>query len=292
MLWPFVTKCLEISTLLLLAALGELFDQRSGVLNVGVEGLMLFGAASGFIAAKLTGSLLVGFLVGMAVGGAIGFLHGFLSITIKVSQVVSGMGIWILAFGITTYMADPFSGPLGIPEWRIGGLSPFFFIGIALVFIIWFILSKTNLGLRIRSVGEDPSVAEASGINVERTRYLCVTIGGMLGGLSGAFLSLTYLGVWSHNPVAGLGWIALALVFFSMWRPWLLLASALFFGTIWQFALSPEIVLPSLALPLQFYRMIPFAATIVILTLISTKRFRMKVGLAKPAALGVPYIKE
>jgi simple sugar transport system permease protein len=181
---------------------------------------------------------------------------------------------------------------LGISAWRIGGISPFFFVGIVLVFIIWFILSKTNLGLRIRSVGEDPSVAEVSGINVERTRYLCVIVGGMLGGLSGAFLSLSYLGVWSHNLAGGLGWIALALVFFSMWRPWLLFAGALLFGALWQIALSPEAIFPSLALPLEVYRAIPFAATIAVLIIISTKRFRRKMGLAKPAALGLPYAKE
>ena len=294
-MWPFIAKSLEMATLFMFAAIGELLDQRSGVLNVGLEGLMLFGAASGFITTTLTGSLLLGFLVGMAVGGAVGLLHGFLSISLRVNQVVSGMAIWILAFGLTTYLANPFTGPLprGVSSWRIGGLlSPLFFVAVALVFIIWFILSKTHLGLKIRAVGEDPSVAEASGINVTRTRYLCVIIGGVLGGLSGAFLSLTYLGTWSHNPVAGRGWISLALVFFSMWRPGLLFAGALIFGTLWQFALAPEMLLPGLALPLQFYRMIPFAVTIVILIVVSTERFRRRWGLAKPAALGLPYVKE
>ncbi|MFB0568773.1 MAG: ABC transporter permease [Nitrososphaeria archaeon] len=294
-MWPFIGKSLEMATLFMFAGLGELLDQRSGVLNVGLEGLMLFGAASGFITATLTQSLLLGFLVGIAVGGAVGFLHGYLSITLRVNQVVSGMAIWILAFGLTTYLANPFTGPLprGVSSWRIGDLlSPLFFVGVALVLIVWFILSKTHLGLKIRAVGEDPSVAEASGINVVRTRYLCVIIGGMLGGLSGAFLSLTYLGSWSHNPVAGRGWVSLALVFLSMWRPWLLFAGASIFGTIWQFALSPEIILPALGLPLQFYRMIPFAVTIVILVVISTERFRKRWGLAKPAALGLPYAKE
>lgn len=283
-----------MATLFTFAAIGELLDQRSGVLNVGLEGLMLFGAASGFISATLTGSILIGFLVGMAVGGIIGFLHGFFSITLRVNQVVSGMAIWILAFGLTTYLGNPFTGPLpkGVTSWRVGDLlSPLFFAAVALVFIVWFILSKTHLGLKIKAVGEDPSVAEASGINVTRTRYICVIIGGVLGGLSGAFLSLTYLGTWSQNPVEGRGWISLALIFFSLWRPWLLFAGALIFGTIWQFALSPEVFFPAIALPLQFYRMIPFAVTVVILTVISTERFRRKWGLAKPAALGIPYVK-
>jgi len=278
-----------MATIFMFAALGELIDQRSGVLNVGLEGVMLFGAASGFITAILTENILLGFLIGMAVGGAVGFLHGFVSITLKVNQVVSGMAIWILAFGLTSYLANPYANLAPGTSWRIGGLlSPLFFIGVALVFISWFILSKTRLGLKIKAVGEDPSVAEVSGINVARTRYLCVIIGGVLGGLSGAFLTLTYLGNWSPNPVEGLGWISLALVFFSLWRPWLMFAGALIFGMVWQFALdAPQI----LGLPLAFCRMIPFAVTIVIIIVISTERFRKRWGLAKPAALGLPYVK-
>lgn len=292
-MWPFIARCLEVATVLLLAGIGELLDQRSGVLNVGIEGLMLLGAASGFITAIHTGSLLNGFIVGAVFGGIFGFLHGLFSITLKVDQVVSAMGIWIFAMGFVTFWVDRYSGPLALSSPRIGGLlSPLFFFSVALVFIVWFILSKTHLGLKIRSVGEDPSVAEATGINVVRIRYLCVIVGGLLGGLAGAFLSLTYLGLWAHLPTKGLGWIALALIFFSMWRPWILLAGSLLFGVIWQFGISPELIVPALGLPLAIFRMLPFIATLVVLIVISTPKFRRKWGLAKPVALGLPYLKE
>jgi len=292
-MWPFIARCLEVATILLFAGTGELLDQRSGVLNVGIEGLMLFGAASGYLTALHTGSLLYGLIVGTAVGGVFGFLHGLFSIALKVDQVVSAMGIWIFAMGFVTFWADRFSGPLGIPSPRVEGLlSPMFFFAIALVFILWFILSKTHLGLKIRSVGEDPSVVEATGINVVRIRYLCVVVGGLLGGLAGAFMSLTYLGLWAHLPTQGMGWIALALVLFSMWKPLILLAGSLIFGVIWQFGIAPETLLPGFALPLGVCRIFPFIATIVVLIAISIPKFRRKWGLAKPAALGLPYIKE
>lgn len=294
-MWPFIARSLEVATILLLAAIGELLDQRAGVLNVGIEGLMLFGAAFGFVVALGSGSLLLGFIAGTIAGGIFGLLHGFFSITLKVDQVVSGMGVWIFAMGFTTYWADPYSGPLP-PELsspRIGGLlSPLFFFAIAIVFVVWFILFKTYLGLKIRSVGEDPSVAEVTGINVVRIRYLCVVMGGLLGGLSGAFLSLTYFGIWGHLLTGGLGWIALALVLFSLWRPLILLVGALIYGGVWQFSISPEAIIPGLGIPLGICRMFPFIATIVVLIVISTPKFRRKWGLVKPAALGLPYVKE
>lgn len=291
-MWEFIARSLEASTIFTFAALGELIDQRSGVLNVGIEGVMLFGATLGFIAAQSTGSYLLGFLVGMAIGGLLGFLHGFFSITLGADQVVSGMGIWILGFGLTTYIGNPYTGPLGMKRIpTILGLSPFFYVGIVLVVISWFVLSKTSLGLRIRSVGEDPSVAEVSGIDVTKTRYLCATIGGMLMGLSGAIYSLFYNPVWSYNFLMGWGFIALALVFFSMWNPVILLGGSLLFGTLWQLSLNPQLVLPGV-LSRYIWRTVPFVITIGVLLIISTKWFRTKWGAAKPEALATPYVKE
>jgi simple sugar transport system permease protein len=291
-MWEFVARSLEASTIFTLAALGELIDQRSGILNVGIEGVMLFGATLGFIAAQATESYLLGFLVGVAIGGLLGLLHGFFSATLGVDQVVSGMGIWIVGFGLTTYIGNPYTGPLGMERIpTILGLSPFFYVGIVLVVISWFVLSKTSVGLRIRSVGEDPSVAEVSGIDVTRTRYLCVTIGGMLGGLSGAVYSLFYNPVWNYNFLMGWGFVALALVFFSMWNPLILLAGSLLFGTLWQLSLNPQLVLPGV-LSRYVWRMIPFAITLGVLLMISTKWFRLRWGGAKPEALGEPYLKE
>jgi len=291
-MWEFFVRSLDASTIFTLAALGELIGQRSGVLNVGIEGVMLFGATLGFIAAQSTGSYLLGFLVGIAIGGLLGLMHGFFSITLGVDQVVSGMGIWIMGFGLTTYIGNPYTGPLGMPRIpTILGLSPFFYLGIALVVITWFVLSKTSLGLRIRSVGENPSVAEVSGIDVAKTRYLCVTIGGMLMGLAGAVYSLDYNPVWNYNFLMGWGFIALALVFFSMWNPFILLSGSLLFGTLWQLSLNPQLVLPGV-MSRYIWRMVPFAITLLVLLIMSTKWFRIKWGAAKPEALGQPYVKE
>jgi ABC-type uncharacterized transport system permease subunit len=291
-MWEFIVRSLEASTIFTFAALGELIDQRSGVLNVGVEGVMLFGATVGFITAQSTESYLLGFLVGIAIGGLLGFLHGFFSVTLGADQVVSGMGIWILGFGLTTYIGSPYTGPLGMERIpTILGLSPFFYVGIALVVVSWFVLSKTSLGLRIRSVGENPSVAEVSGIDVTKTRYLCTTIGGMLGGLSGAIYSLFYNPVWTYNFLMGWGFIALALVFFSTWNPFILLGGSLLFGTLWQLSLNPQLVLPGV-MSRYIWRMVPFVITIGVLLIISTKWFRTRWGAAKPEALGQPYAKE
>lgn len=291
-MWEFMARSLDASTIFTIAALSELLGQRSGILNVGVEGVMLFGATLGFMAAKTTGSYLLGFLVGIAIGGLIGLLHGFFSITLGSDQVVNGMGIWILGFGLTTYIGYPYTGPLGmerIPD--INGLSPFFFIGVALIVIEWFVLSKTSLGLKIRSVGENPSVAEVSGINVTRTRYLSVITSGMLMGFAGAIYSLDYNPVWSNNFLMGWGFIALALVFFSMWHPFILLGGSILFGTLWQLSLNPQLVLPNV-MSRYIWRTVPFAITVGVLVLMSTKWFGARWGAAKPQALGLPYEKE
>ena len=291
-MWEFAARSLEASTIFTFAALGELIDQRSGVLNVGIEGVMLFGATLGFIAAQSTGSYWLGFLVGIAIGGLLGILHGFFSITLGVDQVVSGMGIWILGFGLTTYIGNPYTGPLGMPRIpTIMGLSPFFYLGILLVVVTWFVLSKTSLGLRIRSVGENPSVAEVSGVNVARTRYLCVTVAGMLMGMAGAIYSLDYNPVWNYNFLMGWGFIALALVFFSMWNPFILLGGSLLYGTLWQLSLNPQLVLPGV-MSRYLWRTVPFATTLGVLLVMSTKWFRTRWGAAKPEALGTPYVKE
>jgi ABC-type uncharacterized transport system permease subunit len=291
-MWEFLARSLEASTIFTFAGLGELVDQRSGVLNVGIEGVMLFGATLGFIAAQSTGSYLVGLLVGIAIGGLLGLLHGFFSVTLGVDQVVSGMGIWILGFGLTTYIGNPYTGPLGMDRIpTILGLSPFFYLGIAFVVVAWFVLSKTSLGLRIRSVGENPSVAEVSGLDVTKTRYLCVTVGSMLGGLSGAIYSLYYNPVWNYNFLMGWGFIALALVFFSMWNPFILLGGSLLFGTLWQLSLNPQLVLPGV-LSRYVWRTVPFVITIGVLLIMSTKWFRIRWGAARPEALAQPYVKE
>jgi simple sugar transport system permease protein len=228
----------------------------------------------------------------LAIGGLIAALHGFFSITLGGGQVVNGMGIWILGFGLTAYIGYPYTGPLGlerIPD--VAGLSPFFFLAIGLVVLTWWVFSKTSLGLQIRSAGESPSVTEVSGINVTRTRYLSVVVSGMLMGLGGAIYSLSYNPVWSINFLLGWGFIALALVFFSMWNPFILLSGSILFGTLWQLSLNPQLVLPGV-LSRYIWRTVPFIMTIAVLVLMSTKWFSSRWGAAKPEALGLPREEE
>jgi len=172
----------------------------------------------------------------------------------------------------------------------IAGFSPFFILSVVLVAVMWFVLAKTSLGLRIRSVGENPSVAEVSGINVAQTRYMCVIVGGMLMGFAGAVYSLDYNPVWNYNFLMGWGFIALALVFFSLWNPWILLGGSLLFGFLWQLSLNPQLFLPGV-FSRYIWRTVPFVITLLVLLVMSTKWFRAKWGSAKPEALGEPYVK-
>jgi len=291
-MWEFWNRSLDASTIFTLAALGELFGQRAGVLNVGIEGVMLFGATLGFIAAKMTGSYLIGLLVALLVGALLGLMHGFFTITLGGDQVVSGMGIWVVAFGLTTYIGSPFTGPLGLDRIpRLGGITPFFYLSVFMVLVIWFVLTRTALGLSIRSVGENPSVAEVSGLSVTRTRYFCVVVAGMLMGLAGAVYALDYNPVWNYNFLMGWGFIALALVFFSLWNPWILLGGSLLFGALWQLSLNPQLVLPGI-MSRYLWRTVPFVVTLLVLLLMSTAWFRARWGAARPEALGEPYFKE
>jgi ABC-type uncharacterized transport system permease subunit len=270
--------------------LGELVNQRSGMLNVGLEGLMLFGGTLGFITAQTLGSHGLGFLAGLAVGALLGLAHGFFSITLRGDQVISGMGLWILSFGLTTYIGNPYTGPLGMARIpTILGLSPFVYLAMVLVAATWVLLSRTSLGLALRSVGENPASAEASGINVPAMRYLCVVCGGMLGGLSGAVYTLSYNPVWNYNFLQGWGFVSLALVFSSMWNPVILLAGSLIFGVMWQLSLNPELILPGI-LSRYVWRTVPFITTMLILSVISTPWFRTRWGLARPEALGRSYV--
>lgn len=275
-----------------IAALGELLEQRAGILNVGLEGVMLLSGTSGFIAAKTSGSYLQGFTVALLTGALVGLLHGFFSITLGSNQVVNGMAIWILGFGLTTYIGYPYTGPLGLkPFPTVAGLPTFFLVALALTIAIWFLLFKTHLGLKLRSVGENPSVAEASGISVTGLRYLAAILAGMLVGLGGAVYSLVYNPVWNYNYLQGWGFIALALVFFSLWNPFLVVAGAVFFGILWQLSLYPELLFPNV-FSRYIWRAMPFVITIVVFIVLSTRWFRLRWGATKPEALGLAYQRE
>jgi simple sugar transport system permease protein len=237
----------RLATPLLLAAMGEVVAERSGVLNLGVEGMMLAGALGGFAAAVVTGSVWIGFLAGMLAGTALAALHAFLCITLKADQVISGIMLTLLGTGLTTYFGRGYIGINidGFATIPIPGLSAipvvgeaFFsvtaldYLSLVLVPVIWYFLFRTNVGAEITAVGEDPETADTAGIPVFRLQYACVLLGGALAGAAGAQLSLAFTNFWGVEMVAGRGWIAVALVIFAQWGIWRLLGGAYLFAAI------------------------------------------------------------
>ena len=284
-----ITLVLQCSTIFLFAGLGELLTERSGILNVGIEGIMLCGALTSVFVCGMTLNPWMGTLAAVGIGGLLGLTHAFLTVSLKVNQIISGIGIWIFGLGATTHFGRAITGPAKVViEPIVGKLTPLFFIGIALVFILHFILFKTTFGLKLRSVGENPRAAEALGINVISTRYKCTVVGGLLMGLAGAYLALVYTLTWSAGMTAGRGWIAFALVFFSLWKPFILLFGSLLFALLWGAGFRIQGLVPSSATPL--IQMVPYLVTVVVLILISSKKFWLRAS--APAALGKPYIKE
>jgi len=287
-----LTISLAAAAVFAIAALGELLEQRAGILNVGLEGVMLLSGTFGFMVAKTTGHYLWGFLVALAIGALVGLIHGFFSITLGSNQVVNGMAIWIFGFGLTTYVGYPYTGPLGLKQFpNLLGLPPFFILALVLAGAIWFLLYRTHIGLQLRSVGENPAVAESSGIAVIRLRYLAAVLAGALVGLAGGVYSLIYNPVWSYNYLQGWGFIALALVFFSLWNPLLVLLGAVLFGVLWQLSLYPELLFPNF-FSRYLWRAVPFLITVVVFVVMSTRWFSLRWGAAKPQALGLPYQRE
>jgi ABC-type uncharacterized transport system permease subunit len=307
------------STPLLLAAMGELVVERSGVLNLGVEGMMLMGAVSGFGVALLTGSAWLGVLASVAVGALFSLPFAFLTLTLVTNQVATGLALTLLGIGLSGMLGVGFVGLPGLrlPSLDIPVLSnipvigrflfgqdPLFYISIALTAAVGWFLFRTRAGLTLRSVGDNHMSAHALGIDVIGIRYLAVMFGGACAGLAGAHLSLVYTPQWVENMTAGRGWIALALVVFASWRPWRVLAGAYLFGaiTIAQlhiqalnladlgFLPGPLFALAALvkSIPAQFLSALPYLATVLVLVLIS--RNRRLTMMNTPAALGRPFV--
>ena len=285
---------MQAGTLFIFGTMGEVLSQRSGVLNLGLEGMMVVGSLAGFAAATLTGNPWIGLAAAMIAGGLMSLIHGFIVITLRQSQVVSGMALTIFGLGLTAYVGKPFlmvGAPPRMPT-ILYGVTPLLFLGLALVPLTWFVLYRTRFGLTVRAVGEDPEAADTAGINVARVRYICVFVGGMMAGLSGAYLSLAYSPMWREGMTAGRGWICIALAFFSMWRPTMVLIGAELFGGLWilQFKLQGmDIpVISSIFASPYLLMMIPYLVTVLIVTLVmSNEKLRKRIG--GPAALGVPY---
>ncbi len=296
----FVSVILSIisaATPLLLAATGELVTERSGVLNLGVEGMMLVGAVIGFAVSLTTGSAILG-IIAAALGGALmALIFSVLTLTLLANQVATGLALTIFGIGLAAMMGASFVGqPLEkLPALYIPVLTDLPIIGriffgqdglvyfsfIALGGTIWF-LFHTHAGLVLRAVGDSHDAAHAIGYPVVAIRYGAALFGGAMSGLGGAYLSLSYTPMWAEDMTAGRGWIALALVVFATWRPLRLLLGAYLFGgiTILQFHVQTM----GIGLPAQFVSMLPYLATIIVLVVISTDR--TKVRLNAPACLG------
>ncbi|MBL8583321.1 MAG: ABC transporter permease [Rhizobiaceae bacterium] len=289
------------ATPLLIAAIGELVVERSGVLNLGVEGMMIMGAVTGFGVALLTGSPWLGMLGGIVVGALFSLLFGFLTLTLVTNQVATGLALTLLGLGLSGMLGESFVGQPGIrlPNLHIpvlsdlpfvGGLifgqDPIFYVSIALTAGVAWFLFYTHAGLTLRSVGDNHASAHALGINVIGIRYLAVMFGGACAGLAGAYLSVVYTPQWVENMTAGRGWIALALVVFASWRPWRVLAGAYLFGAVTIGQLHAQAL--GLGIPSQLLSSLPYLATVVVLVLISqNKRLTM---VNTPASLGRPFV--
>ena len=273
------------ATPILLAAIGELVVERAGVLNLGVEGMMITGAVCGFIVAVATGSPWLGFL-GAAVGGALlSLLFGVLTQVLLSNQVATGLALTLFGLGLSALMGQ---GYLGIrapafPDWDVPLLSdipylgpivfqhdPMVYIGIGIVAGVWFFLNRTRAGLILRAVGENHDAAHALGYHVRRTRMLAIMFGGACAGLGGAYLSLVRVPQWTEGMTAGAGWIALAIVVFASWRPWRLLLGAYLFGGVTVLQLNLQAA--GARIPVEYLSMSPYLATIAVLVIMSAGR--------------------
>ncbi len=284
------------------AAVGEIFAERAGILNLGVEGMMLVGAVSGFIAAVQTGNPWVGVLVAMLAGGLLSLIHAFLTITLHADQVVSGLALTIFGIGLSSFLGQNYVGVHG-PQFEaihIPGLSDLPFLGpvlfqhdilVYLTFILIpasaYFIHKTRPGLHLRAVGEDPATADVMGVNVARIRYIYTFVGGVLAGLGGASLSLAYTPGWTEGMSGGRGWIAIALVIFAFWEPWRAMLGAYLFGGVQALQFNLQTI--GITIPTYFLNMLPYLFTILVVVFATGERMRRHLG--APAALGLPYIR-
>ena len=271
---------LRYATPLIFASLGGLFSERSGVINIALEGMLLMGAFFGVLGADLTNSWFLGVLIAMAAGGALALIHAVFAVSLRADQIVSGTALNFLALGITSYMYLNRYGAEGtptdlpeVPDVNLPGVEsiPFFgdifgqlnlliWAGLALVLITWVVVFRTPSGLRLRSAGENPLAAETAGLSVVRTRYLAVTMSGVLAGAGGAYLSIGFVHSFSENMTVGKGFIALAALIFGRWRPGGALAAALLFGFSTALAQRLPVFSPSAA---TLFQALPYVLTLI-----------------------------
>jgi len=291
-----LTSGIRLATPYLYAAIGETFGQRSGVLNLGVEGQMLLAAFAAFYVALATGSLWLGLLFAILVGALMGLAMAFVTVNLRAQQGVSGIGFYLFGLGMSDLLfqkllgrVETISGFARLPIPVLGKipvLGAIFFDQNVLVYgayllvpLAWFVLNKTTLGLNIRAVGENPEAADSLGVSVTRIRYFTIILGGALAGIAGASLSIALLNVFQQNMTSGLGFIAVALVYFGAWRPWGVMAGALLFSMVNALQLWIQVL--AIPVPSDIAVMMPYVLTIVVL-IASVSRVRAPAALTRP----------
>ena len=291
---------IRLATPYLYAAIGETFSQRSGVLNLGVEGQMLLGAFAAFYVSFTTGNLFFGLLAAILTGLIMGLAMAFVSVNLQAEQGISGIGFYLFGLGFSDLLFQKLLGtvetvsgfrPIQIPFLSdIPILGTIFFRQNVLVYgayilvvIAWFVMNKTTLGLKIRAVGESPQAADSLGVSVARVRYFTLSLGGMLSGLAGASLSIALLNVFQQNMTSGLGFIAVALVYFGGWRPFGVMAGALLFSMVNSLQLWVQVL--NIPIPSDFAVMMPYVLTIIALV-VTVQRVRPPSALSKPFERG------
>lgn len=304
----FLAAAIVAGTPLLFATLGEIIIERAGNLNLGVEGMMLMGAVTGFMVGLNTRNVLAALIGAMAAGALGGAIYAFLTISLRANQVVSGLAVATFGSGFSTMLGRQLVGqtspvaikvffkPLEIPLLGkipfIGPIffrhDPFVYLGYIVAVLIGVYLYNTSKGLNLRAIGENPGCADAASINISLYKYAHILFGGALCGLGGAYLSLVYIPTWQENVVAGRGWIAIALVIFSSWNPYKAIAGAFLFGglDIIGFRLQGAGINQ---IPQSLVDIIPYAVTIIILVVVSMKKSKKN---ASPKNLGVAYFRE
>ena len=298
-----IAATFRVSTPILLAAIGETYSERAGILNLGIEGIMYFGAFIGFFVADKSGSLWTGLLVAILSGVVAGLLMGLLTVTLGVNQHVSGLGITLLLTGLSLYgfrlVYGGRSTPPSIPSFKavnpfgdipiLGTISQQYLLTyitfLVIVPLAWFILYKTRFGMNIRAVGENPEAVDAAGVNVYTVRYGVLAIGGGLMAAGGAFLSLAQLGAFTHGIIAGRGWVAIAIVIFGSWSPVKVMGGALIFGGTFALQLRLQAMGLQLPIPYETFLALPYVVTIIALVLAGRNA-------SYPAALLKPYKRE
>jgi simple sugar transport system permease protein len=302
MLIPIIVTLVGAATPILIAALGELVAEKSGVLNLGVEGMMLVGAIAGFVVQFYTGNPYLALLCGALGGGAVSLIFAFLTLSLSANQTATGLALTIFGTGLSALAGAPYSAkPISLmqpmfpdmlardPFWRVifGYSFPVYFSFI-MVAAIWWFLKRTRTGLILRAVGENDHSAHSIGYSVVGVRYAAVVFGGAMAGIAGACFPLLLTPQWAESMTAGRGWIAVALVVFASWRPLRLLAGAYLFGLVMTMELYAKAGGGVLAvIPSELWAALPYLATIVVLVLISIRR---DASTNAPACLGKPFM--